>query len=91
MKKIKVVYLKNFSRIPNWMKSFVSEVRFYFSETDDEIRTLNSISDRLDKFQYRRRNSLQSGSHIKRHIENNSRLYIGNSNSEISLVRISYE
>jgi hypothetical protein len=91
MKKLKVTYLKNFNKIPDWTKQFVSELRFYFPETDNEIKTLNSISDRLDKFQYRRRNTLQSGVHIKRHIENNSRLYIGNSNSEIPLVVISYE
>jgi hypothetical protein len=90
MKKLEVVYLKNFRRIPDWMKLFISDLRTYFSDTENEIETLKRISEYLDSLQYRRRNSMCSGVFIKRHIEGN-RLYIGNSgNNGIILVKISY-
>jgi serine/threonine protein phosphatase PrpC len=90
MKKLKVVYLKNFRSMPDWMKLFISDVCFYFSDTENEIETLKRISEYLDKFQYKRRNSMCSGVLIKRHIEGN-RLYIGNSgDSGITLVMIFY-
>jgi hypothetical protein len=89
MKKINVVYLKNFRRIPDWTKRLVSDLRSYFSETENEIEALNRISEYLDGFQYRRRNALCSGACIKRHIEG-GRLYIGNSSSSTILVVIFY-
>jgi len=90
MKTLEITYLKSSSRIPDWMKLFLSDLRFYFSETENEIETLNQISEYLDKFEYKRRNAMCSGAFIKRHLEDN-RLYICNSNSDTALSIITYK
>ena len=90
MKTLEVEYMKSSSRIPDWIRKFTMNLKFYHSSTDNEIESLNRISDSLNKFNYKRRNSMCSGAYIKRYIEDN-RLYICNTNSEIAQVVIYYK